>query len=190
MTTVLFVTHPEVVFNPAVPVPSWHLSQRGIERMRSFAGSDTVARVSRIVASGECKAIEAAGILAGRPGLPVEVHHGLGENDRSATGFVPPHIFEQLADAFFARPSESVAGWETALSAQARVVAAVEDVLAGPLRGDVAIVSHGAVGTLLACHLAGWPIDRRHDQPGQGHWFAFEAADRRLLGTWAPITPR
>ena len=49
--------------------------------------------------------------------------------------------------------------------------------------GDVAIVGHGGTGTLLYCHLAGLPIDRRYDQPATngGNWFAFDRASRKLL---------
>ena len=34
-----------------------------------------------------------------------------------------------MADAFFAKPEESVRGWERAVDAQARVAAAVDDIL-------------------------------------------------------------
>ncbi|HUG61248.1 MAG TPA: histidine phosphatase family protein [Methylomirabilota bacterium] len=190
MPTIIFITHPEVAVDPGKPVPRWHLSEAGIARMRVFADGPVVAGVRRVVASDECKAIEAAGVLAGRFGLPVEVHSGLRENDRSATGFVPPAEFERMADTFFARPEESIRGWERAVDAQARVVAALQDILAGPIDGDVAIVAHGAVGTLLACRLAGLQIDRRHDQPFQGHWIAFDATDRVPHGGWTPIAPR
>jgi broad specificity phosphatase PhoE len=190
VATVFFITHPEVTVDPAVPVPRWQLSQAGIARMRAFVAGPVCAGVRTVTASTECKAIEAAGLLAGRLGLPVGVHESLGENDRSATGFVPPPEFEALADAFFARPEESVRGWERAVDAQARVSAAVDEVLAAAGPGDVAIVAHGAVGTLLACRLAGRPIDRRHDQPFQGHYFAFDRESRRLLCEWKPIAPR
>jgi broad specificity phosphatase PhoE len=48
---------------------------------------------------------------------------------------------------------------------------------------DIAIVGHGGTGTLLYCHLAALPIDRRYDQPATygGNWFAFDRASRKLL---------
>lgn len=190
MATAHFITHPEVDVDPAVPVPRWRLSDRGLRRIRLFADDPVLDNVRRVVASTERKAIEAAGFIAARLGLPVETHPGLCENDRSATGFLPPPEFEAMADAFFARPEESVRGWERAVDAQARVVAAVDAILAGPAGGDVAIVAHGAVGTLLKCRLAGDPIGRAGDQPFQGHVFAFDAASRRLLHDWRPIAPR
>ncbi|MFZ5730653.1 MAG: histidine phosphatase family protein, partial [Pseudomonadota bacterium] len=114
-----------------------------------------------------------------------------GENDRSATGFVPPDPFERLADAFFAHPEESVRGWETAAAAQGRIVAATMEILqAHPGPGDVAIVAHGGVGTLLLCHLKGLPIARAHDQPHQGCWWRHDPKSGAAPEGWASIAMR
>ncbi len=189
MTAVWFVTHPEVVVDPDRPVPRWQLSDTGIARMRAFAAREDVRAVGTVWASTETKAIEAAGLLAGALRLPVSVHPGLDENDRSATGFVPPAEFERLADAFFAEPDTSVQGWERAVDAQRRVVAAFDQVVAPGSSGDIAIVGHGGVGTLLLCHLAGLPIAREHDQPSQGHFWRYDTETGRVLHRWRPIAP-
>ena len=160
-----------------MPVPRWGLSDTGRARMRAFA-----CDAASVWCSAERKAVEAASFLGSPRVLPA-----LGENDRSATGYLPPDVFEATADRFFAEPDTSVDGWETARAAQARIVAAVEDVLAAAPPGDVAIVSHGGVGTLLLCALSGSPITRELDQPGQGHWFAFERASRRVLHGWRAL---
>lgn len=175
----IFITHPEVQVDPGRDVTRWHLSDRGIARMRAFA--ETAPRFSAIWASTETKAIEAAGILAAAQGIGIQVHEGLGENDRSATGFLPPNEFENAADAFFAYPETSFRGWETALAAQARVVTAWQQIALK----EIAVVAHGAVGTLLRCHLAGLPISRQYDQPGQGHYWRI--VDGQPTG-WQPLT--
>ena len=78
-------------------------------------------------------------------------------------------------------------GWETAAAAQERIADAIETVLArSPAEGDVAIVSHGGVGTLLLCQLKGTAIHRAEDQPGQGHWFAFDRDTPRRAARLAP----
>jgi broad specificity phosphatase PhoE len=177
---VLFVTHPEVRVDPSVPVPDWGLSDTGRNRMRAFRPG----RVAAIWCSEERKAREAAEILANGLGLPVRTLYELGENDRSATGFLEPQAFEAMADRFFAEPASSVEGWEPAIAAQRRVIAAADHVLTESPPGDVAIVAHGGVGTLLLCALRGLPITRALDQPGQGHWFAFERDGRRVLHGW------
>jgi broad specificity phosphatase PhoE len=149
-----------------------------------------VAGIGSLFSSAERKARDTAAVLAAHLGLPVTVIESLGENDRAATGYLPREEFERVADAFFARPGESVRGWERALDAQARIVAAVEEVLArAPASGDVAIIAHGGVGALLLCHLRREPISRRADQPGGGggNVFRFDAATRQVLQGWRDV---
>ena len=112
----------------------------------------------------------------------------LAENDRSSTGYLPPELFEPAVQAFFGEPLLSHRGWETAAAAQQRIADALETVLArSPAEGDVAIVSHGGVGTLLLCQLKGTAIHRAEDQPGQGHWFAFDRDTRSVQHGWRPL---
>lgn len=97
-----------------------------------------------------------------------------------------------MADAFFANPTTSVRGWERAVDAQQRIVSAVQAINRADddaSTGTIAIVSLGAVGTLLQCWLSGDTISRRWDQPanGGGNWFAFTLEPRRLLSRWQAI---
>lgn len=185
MTRLRYITHPNVAIDPSTPVPEWGLSDEGRRRTHAMLAQPWVASITRIVSSAETKAIEMAEMLATHLDLPVEVRPGIGENDRSATGFVPPEEFEALADAFFADPHTSVRGWERAVDAQQRIVDGLSDLLAA--RNDVAVIGHGGVGTLWYCHLAGVAIDRRHDQPGQGHYYTIDLDTRAVLHTWRAV---
>jgi broad specificity phosphatase PhoE len=153
--------------------------------MHAMTSCPWVRGVHRIFASNERKAREAAQLLADGLGLDdYGVIANLGENDRSATGFLSKDEFETTANAFFTRPQESVRGWEPAADAQARIIGAVDEVLSQtPAHDNIAIVGHGGTGTLLYCHLAGLPIDRQYDQPSTngGNWFAFDRTSRKLL---------
>lgn len=184
-----YLTHPQVVIDPSVPVPDWSLSAVGRSRMEALAGRSWLATVRRIVSSDERKAVETAELLAVGLGLEVEQRPDMGENDRSSTGFLPPDQFEAAADAFFADSETSWNGWERAVDAKARMVAAVEAVLGdGAAHGPMLFVGHGAVGTLLKCAFAGRDISRREDQPaGGGNIFAFRLNDRALLCDWTPV---
>ena len=87
-------------------------------------------------------------------------------------------------------PEQSVRGWERAIDAQRRVVRAVQALAdADTTRGLLAIVSHGAVGTLLYCHLAGVPIARQWDQPPNrgGNFYRFTLAPAGVAHGWRPI---
>ena len=187
MATAFYLTHPQVVINPAVPVKQWALSETGSARAIAASRARWASGIRRIVASAERKAIETATIFAAPRGIAIESDAVFNENDRESTGFLPPPEFEATADAFFGRPEESVRGWERAVDAQARVVGAMERVLADPVPGDVLFIGHGAVGTLLLCHLNDWPIARSRDQPaGGGNLFAFDIATRRPMFGWRP----
>jgi broad specificity phosphatase PhoE len=126
----------------------------------------------------------------GSAGNSVHDDSELGENDRSATGYLSEPEFDAVVDEFFGRPEDSVRGWERAVDAQRRIIAATKAVLtAKSVDGDVAIVAHGGTGTLLLCHLLGVPISRDQDQPptNGGNYFAFDLLTFQLLHGWRSI---
>ncbi|MCA0424133.1 MAG: phosphoglycerate mutase family protein [Proteobacteria bacterium] len=184
-----YITHPQVAIDPLIPVPRWGLSPIGQARMTALAAQDWPHRFARIVASDETKAIEGATILAEVAGVAVEVHKGLHENDRSATGFLPPREFEATADQFFAHPERSIRGWERAIDAQARILGAVTAIIAEKPEVPTLFVGHGGVGTLLKCALKGIAITRAEDQGpgGGGQHFGFALSPKNVFYGWQPI---
>lgn len=185
----LYLTHPQIRIDPDVPVPRWGLSDVGRERTVLTATRPWVRQLGRIVSSGEVKAIETAEILAEAAGIMPEQVEAMHENDRSATGFLPPPEFEKAADWFFAHPQESYHGWERAIDAQSRIVGAVEAILKDhDPTIPIAFIGHGGVGTLLKCHLSGQAIARSADQPpGGGNLFGFSLADRSISCDWTAM---
>ncbi|MDH3265138.1 MAG: phosphoglycerate mutase family protein [Paracoccaceae bacterium] len=185
-TFAVYLTHPEVVIDPAIPVAEWGLTPAGAARAMALAerlpGGDI-----HVASSAERKALETAWPLAAHLGIDVEVRPAMHENDRSATGFLPGPEFEEAANAFFASPEESVRGWERAADAQARILREVSEVLAAQASRSLIFAGHGGVGTLLLCALAGRQISREWDQKGSGQWFAFDPASRKALTDWAPL---
>jgi broad specificity phosphatase PhoE len=189
----LYVTHPQVLIDPNVPVPLWGLSPAGRERALAFGARGVVPEGAMIFSSREAKAMELADILAAPIGSLVLSDHLMGENDRSATGFLPPALFEEMADRFFAEPEISVSGWERAIDAQRRIVETVATALASVPAGTPAVFcGHGAVGTLLKCHVGRRPIARsedqsRHANPAGGNCFSFDLAAMQLGCDWTPM---
>jgi broad specificity phosphatase PhoE len=181
----VFLTHPEVVVDPSVPIESWGLTAVGRRRALAALPWVRLPRSGRIVSSAERKAVETADLLARALGTTTTADALLGEIDRSATGYLPPMEFEEVVDAFFARPTESVRGWERAVDAQARIVDAVRRLTADS--GHLTIVSHGAVGALLLADLQRVPITRALDQPGMGSVVTFDAGSWRAHGGWQRI---
>ncbi len=186
---VLFLTHADVVIDPDVAVADWTLNETGRARHSAFAADDAVADVATIFCSAERKAKDGAEIAAAPLGVTPRVRPELGENDRTATGYLPRTEFEAVADLFFAEPDTSVRGWETAAAAQQRIVQAVRGALAEDRpQGDVLFVGHGATAALLRCHLLDCPITRDEDQPGNGGcWYAFDPGMQSPPSAWSVI---
>jgi broad specificity phosphatase PhoE len=188
MARIIFVTHPDVVIDPAIPVPQWPLSQVGRARMAAFAGKLAGEALAAVWTSQERKALDGGEILSAALNIPHHVDDALGENDRSSTGYLEAEAFWPVVQAFFAHPDQSVQGWETARHAQARIVAAVSGA-AEAQEGDIAIVSHGGVARLLTAHLQGVPIGQedRPRNPNGGCFIVFDPARPGVLSPWAEV---
>lgn len=183
-----YLTHPQVLIDPAKEIHDWSLNDAGLARINMLAASDALAGTTTVISSAETKALETAQPLAEALGCPLGVRVQMHENDRSATGFLPQDEFEAVADQFFAMPDTSVRGWETARAAQARIVREVGDSLRDLRDGDVLFVGHGGVGTLLYCHLKGLPISREYDQgPGGGYYFECPLRSSAEVSVWQPL---
>lgn len=190
----VYLSHPQVQIDPNIPVPKWGLSQVGRQRAEFFSQQPWVRRFTRIVSSDETKAIETANCIAVVTGVSVEIVHGLHENDRSATGFLPPPEFEAVANQFFANPGISIRGWEKASDAQVRIVDGVTRIIAQSPGAPVLFVGHGGVGTLLKCALRGIAITRSEDQgpggtggTGGGNHFGFALSPPSVLYGWESL---
>jgi broad specificity phosphatase PhoE len=190
MASLIFVTHPEVVIDPNEPIPEWPLNALGRQRMERFAQALDRCDVSAVYASTERKAMDGAAIVAERLGLSYQMDEHLGENDRSSTGYIAPPEFWEVVAEFFARPHESIRGWERAVDAQTRIVTAVTRIAQGDeTSGDIVIVSHGGVGCLLTAHLQKVAIgqESRPTHPGGGCLIAIDRDTLRITQDWRTI---
>jgi broad specificity phosphatase PhoE len=190
LPTAYYFTHTQIRVDPAVPVRDWHLSDEGRARVLRVVNAPWMSRVTRVITSTEYRVIEVAHIFAERRDLPVEVHAGLDDSARPPVDFLSVVELDRTLNAFFARPETGARpGWEAAADAQRRVAAAIHTLLAAKTgEGDLLIVGHGRIGTLLLCHLAGLAISREHFQPPPGgNLFAFDCASRKVLFRWRTV---
>ncbi|WP_180966818.1 histidine phosphatase family protein [Cohaesibacter celericrescens] len=190
---VRYLSHPQVFIEPQFPVPDWSLSALGIQRVYNLLNTQWIRDVGYVMSSPERKAMETAQPIAKQFGLDLRINAKMHENDRSSTGYLPPLAFERTVTEFMKHPNRSIRGWESAVHAQARIVEQVEVAVKhyrrlAPLRGDILLVGHGGVGTLLYCHFAGLDIDRKFDQPpGGGNYITIDWTDQRVLHGWLPM---
>ncbi len=190
MSSLIFITHPEVVIDPNQPITEWPLNEIGRARMERFAETLVGRNVSAVYASTERKARDGAEMVAQLLGLPFRTEEDLGENDRSSTGYLEPPEFWKVVAEFFANPTKSIRGWERAVDVQRRIVDAVGRVAREePSSGDIVIVSHGGVGALLTDHLQGVEIGRgsRPSHPGGGCYLVIDRETLRLKNDWRVI---
>ncbi len=190
MRKVYFITHPEVIIDPDIPVPEWKLSEIGRKRMFQLLKNDWIQDIKSIYCSNEQKAIDGAGIIATHLGKSYKKLTDLGENDRSSTGYLKSDEFEKMANQFFSYPDQSIKGWEKAIDAQNRIIGIVDQIVdTDNSQGNIIIISHGGVGTLLLCYIANLNISRSNDQPGQGggNYFCFDKKMKNLFHGWKSI---
>ena len=67
----LYITHPEVVIDPGVPMPRWGLSSVGRARAEAFAARRLLPAGTEIFSSTEQKALDLAEILAAPIGAKI-----------------------------------------------------------------------------------------------------------------------
>ena len=97
--------------------------------MRLLLRQPWIAQITAVYCSTSRKRLMAR-LSWPRIALPVYQVAELGENDRSATGYLPAPEFESVVDQFFAHPAASIRGWEPAAVAQQRIVRAVTAIIA------------------------------------------------------------
>jgi len=186
---VRYLSHPQVEIDPQKEIDKWSLNDLGESRVVALSQSGALVGTQIVISSAETKAIETASPIAKALGCQLEIRQRMHENDRSSTGFLPPDEFETVADQFFKYPDQSVRGWETARSAQARIVAEVRECLLLYPDCDILFVGHGGVGTLLYCYLSGVDISRDFDQGagGGGCFFEFQDLQSEPRSRWRPL---
>lgn len=187
----MYLSHPQVQINPDVPITEWSLNDVGKARIDALAAiaRDRLNGTRSVYSSPERKARDTADPVASALGLDVFIAEDSYENDRSATGYLPPTEFEATADAFFANPTKSIRGWERARDAQKRILTSIQRMIQSAPPGDILVVGHGAVGSLLYCACANTPISRDHDQGpgGGGNVLVFARTNLQVLSHWASL---
>jgi broad specificity phosphatase PhoE len=145
---------PEMV--TGVPAREWHLSAEGRHRCAALAGRLAAYELGAVVSSEEPKAVETGQIVAETLGLPFDTVPGLHEHERGVVRSLwAKDEFQARMASFFEHPDELVLGHETADQAHTRFARAVASVIQWVPAGNLAIVSHGTVMTLLISRTAG-----------------------------------
>jgi broad specificity phosphatase PhoE len=139
------VRHGRTQPDPDTPAALWPLSEAGRAETARLATDPRWAEVACFYSSPEEKAIVTARLLAEPHGRAVEIVPDLREVERGLAFFAD---YEAAVLPFFARPAESVHGWERAVDAGRRVATCLKEIGGRAGDGPVAVVSHGLALTL------------------------------------------
>ncbi|HJW90790.1 MAG TPA: histidine phosphatase family protein [Anaerolineales bacterium] len=144
------------------------LNARGIAQAEETAQSLSNVKFAAIYSSDLARARQTAEVLARVAGLPLRLDPRLREIHQGAwQGLRIPEIEARYAEAFRRRRENPLTvappGGETVLQVQARVLAAVADILARHPGQTVAVVSHGFALALILAHFRGVPTERVWD---------------------------
>jgi broad specificity phosphatase PhoE len=180
MAKLLLIKHARPEVDPGVASEEWRLGVEGREGAGRLAERLGRYRFARLYTSVEPKAAETALVVSRTMDLSVCEHPGLQEHDRRNVPHMASREFISMVALFFSQPDARVLGNETADEAYARFGRAVDDVLAREA-GDVAIVTHGTVISLLAQRRGGVEPFGLWRRMGLPSYIVFDTDDWRVV---------
>ena len=159
MTRIFLIRHGETEWNKLGRLQGnsdVKLSPEGIRQAQLMAEKTPFLPVDAVYSSDLQRAVNTAKILAGRFNLPVTTKPGLREtNFGEWEGKVISKLLEEFPDAFgnfFIKPDKlHPPNGETFLQCQARVMNALDEIIAEHENQNVIVVSHGAAIRLAIC---------------------------------------
>lgn len=149
MRRLILVKHAAPTICTGLSAAQWSLSEDGRQRSVDLARSLAGYAPAVIVSSHEPKAAETAMVIAARLDRPHVLADDLHEHERANVPLMEAAEFHAAVAAMFAAPDDLVLGQETARQAQQRFAQAVDRVLAAHPEGNMVIVAHGTVISLL-----------------------------------------
>ncbi len=166
MTKIFLIRHGETEWNAIGKLQGSsdiQLLPEGIKQARLLAEHAPFHAVDAIYSSDLLRAVMTAEILAEKFGLPVIKERGLRE---TSFGEWEGRFLSELAkenpkgfEKFFTRPDKvQPPGGETFLQSQARIMNALDEIIADNEDKNIIVVSHGAAIRLIICAALVIPI--------------------------------
>lgn len=154
MTTVYFITHPEVIPDPAIPISMWDYTDYGWARWEKILKKLWIKEIERLYSSPQVRAVKAAQQMADSLGYNLRIREDLGPIIRPDKKFLPAEEFAAAKGQFYEFPGNSIVGWEKAIDAQKRIIVAVDTILQESQNiNHIGVVSHEDMAILLLCHI-------------------------------------
>ena len=169
MCALTLVRHGRPLVRPETPAAEWTLDPASYDDVWALRRSGRLPGNAAWYSSPEPKARETAALLTDGQ---VGVVDGLREHERGVTPWEPdPARWCNAVRRVFADPGRAaLPGWEPLERTRARLLPAVEKILAVHGGEDMVLVGHGTAWTLLVAELTGQP-------PDLDRWAALEMPD-------------
>lgn len=151
----ILIRHAAPVIEPGRAAKAWTLPPDAVGPVERLGAQIDAERLVEIVSSTETKAVATAEMLAKRFSMAWRIAEGLHEHERGVLPWMAEDQWRAQLAEFFARQDELIFGLETANRALQRFRAAVKSTLDTARAGDVVIVSHGTVMSLLLAEITG-----------------------------------
>lgn len=146
LTTLYLVRHAQSLPLIHQPEPEWRLSSTGTAQAEGLVPVLTPLNVTRIYTSPYRRCRDTLAPFAAARGIEVQVHEGLRER-RIAGQWVPD--FRDVWQRSWADFSYTLEGGECSWTCRARVVAAIDEIVARHPGETLALGSHGAAIALF-----------------------------------------
>ncbi|MGE5608094.1 MAG: histidine phosphatase family protein [Bacillota bacterium] len=177
MRKLILIKHAKPAVIPEVPSHQWELSNEGRRKCEPLAEKIKAHAPEIVITSEEPKARETGRIVAGLLGKPFQTAAGLYEHDRSNVPHIASRDFLSWMAMFFQERNSRAFGRESAAEAQARITKAVDGVLAAHPQGNIALVTHGTVLSLLIAAHTGEDPYQLYRKMGLPSYIAFSLPD-------------
>ncbi len=189
MSCLIFLTHPEVVIDPDVPVQNWSLSDNGKNLLYKSLRRGALPQIDHVFSSPERKAMDASAIIRNHFNCDVTILDKFGELDRSSTGYLPEDQHHTISSLAFEYPGVSIQGWERVDDMKDRIIRCFHKIEASIENGATVLASgHGGSGFALYLYLQGLSnYDRKLSPPSMGSIFSYSPAKQTIELEWTRL---
>lgn len=184
MSKLIYITHPSVQIDPAIPPQMWRLSQDGLDQAKKLMDHDLWEDIAFIYSSTEPKAEEVATLASFTYGIKHESNKDLGEADRTAKPFMPLDEYMQAIQEAYKNPTESIHGWETHHDMFQRNAKAIDEIKDKHADETIVIVGHGGAGTCVKCYVSNRELSFDEDPKQTGCYFIADLTTSDLIQDW------
>ncbi len=186
MTKLIYITHPEVIINPAIAIDEWVLSPLGWDRVEKLLALKFWQEVEKVYTSSEPKAYMIGEKVSKKYGIELEKISDLREIDRSATGIISPlSDYMQVVQLSYENIKEMAKGWESISNVMLRNSNAVEMLKTKYNGKTFVIIGHGCAGTTIKCHIKKVNPTFQEDPQKTGCYFIANLDTNEIIQDWS-----